>query len=417
MTSMTPHAARPYDLVIFGATSFVGQILARYLFETFGCNDGELRWAAAGRSRTKLEQLRTGLGAGAERLELFVADAANAGDLRKLCGRTRVIASTVGPYALHGEPLVAACAETGTDYCDLTGEPQWIRRMLGKYESTARETGARIVHCCGFDSVPFDLGVHFLQREAKAQFGQPCGDVRMRVRRMRGGFSGGTVASMMNLLQEVAANPSLRRVLADHYALCPPDRRPERRQRDVQFVEYDRDFDAWVAPFVMSAINTRIVHRTNALRNYAYGRDFRYQEAVLTGKGWRGRLNAVAVSGGLGAMLAAGSIGPTRRALQRFVLPAPGEGPSPEAQRRGNYDLEFLGSTDDGRRLRTKVTGDRDPGYGSTARILGQAAACLALDVPQKPGKGGFPTTAVVFGDKLVARLRRHAGVTFEVVD
>jgi short subunit dehydrogenase-like uncharacterized protein len=413
---MHPHAARPYDLVVFGATSFVGQILARYLFETFGCAGGELRWAAAGRSRAKLEQLRSKLGPGAERLDLLVADAADAGDVRKLCDRARVIASTVGPYALHGEPLVAACAETGTDYCDLTGEPQWILRMLGKYESTARHSGARIVHCCGFDSVPFDLGVHFLQREAQARFGTPCVDVKMRVRRMRGGFSGGTVASMMNVLEEVSADPSLRRKLADHYALCPPDRRPELRQRDVRFVEYDRDFGAWVAPFVMSAINTRIVHRTNALRNHAYGRDFRYQEAVLTGKGWRGRLNAVAVSGGLGAMLAAGAVGPTRRALQRFVLPAPGEGPSPESQRRGHYDLEFVGRTDDDRTLRTRVTGDRDPGYGSTARILGQAAACLALDVPQKPGKGGFPTSAVLFGDKLVARLRRQAGLTFDVV-
>jgi short subunit dehydrogenase-like uncharacterized protein len=417
MTSMSPNAASPYDVVVFGATSFVGQILARYLFETFGGADGELRWAAAGRSRAKLEQLRRGLGPDAERLELLVADATNPGDLRKLCDRARVIVSTVGPYALYGEPLVAACAETGTDYCDLTGEPQWILRMLGKYESTARQSGARIVHCCGFDSVPFDLGVHFLQGEARARFGKPCADVRMRVRRMSGGFSGGTVASMMNLLEEVAAEPSLRRVLADHYALCPPDKRPDLRQRDVQFVEYDRDFGAWIAPFVMSAINTRIVHRTNALRNHAYGRDFRYQEAVLTGKGWRGRLNAVAVSGGLGAMLAAGSIGPTRRALQRFVLPAPGEGPSPDAQRRGHYDLEFVGRSDDGHMLRSRVTGDRDPGYGSTARILGQAAACLALDVPQKPGKGGFPTTAVVFGDRLVARLRKQAGLTFEVVE
>ena len=417
MASMSPHTARPYDVVVFGATSFVGQILARYLFETFGCSGSELRWAAAGRSRDRLEQLRSSLGPGAGRLGLLVADAAKADDVGKLCDHARVIVTTVGPYALHGEPLVAACAETGTDYCDLTGEPQWIRRMLGKYESTARQSGARIVHSCGFDSVPFDLGVHFLQREAQARFGQPCIDVRMRVRRMRGGFSGGTVASMMNVLEEVAADPSLRRVLADHYALCPPDKRPELRQRDVNFPEYDSDFDAWIAPFVMSAINTRIVHRTNALRNHAYGRDFRYQEAVLTGKGWRGRLNAVAVSGGLAAMLAAGAIGPTRRALQRFVLPAPGEGPSPEAQRRGHYDLEFVGRTDDGRKLRTRVTGDRDPGYGSTARILGQAAACLALDVPQKPGKGGFPTTAVVFGDKLVARLRRHAGLAFEVVD
>jgi short subunit dehydrogenase-like uncharacterized protein len=416
MAVMTPHATRPHDVVVFGATSFVGQILTRYLYETFGL-DGKLRWAAAGRSRPKLEQVRRALGDDAATLHLLTADASRPDDLRKLGASARVVVSTVGPYALYGEPLVQACAETGTDYCDLTGEPQWIRRMLEKYEANARRTGARIVHCCGFDSVPFDLGVHFLQARAQERFGRPCSQVKMRVRKMQGGFSGGTVASMMNLLEEVSAEPSLRRVLADHYALCPPDRRPAVRQRDVRFAEYDADFGAWIAPFIMSAINTRIVHRTNALTRQSYGPEFRYEEAVLTGKGLSGRLNAIGLSGALGTMLAAGAVGPTRRALQRFVLPSPGEGPSPEAQRRGSYDLRFFGRSDDGRVLRSRVTGDRDPGYGSTAKILGQAAACLALDVRPTPGAGGFPTTAVVFGDKLIERLRAHAGLTFELLD
>jgi short subunit dehydrogenase-like uncharacterized protein len=416
MAVMTPHATRPHDVVVFGATSFVGQILTRYLYETFGL-DGKLRWAAAGRSRPKLEQVRRALGDDAGTLHLLTADASRPDDLRKLCTSARVIVSTVGPYALYGGPLVQACAETGTDYCDLTGEPQWIRRMLEKHETTARRTGAQIVHCCGFDSVPFDLGVHFLQARARERLGRPCSQVKMRVRKMQGGFSGGTVASMLNLLEEVSAEPSLRRVLADHYALCPPDRRPAVRQRDVRFAEYDADFGAWIAPFVMSAINTRIVHRTNALSRHSYGPEFRYEEAVLTGKGVTGRLNAIGLSGALGTMLAAGAVGPTRRALQRFVLPAPGEGPSPESQRRGSYDLRFFGRTEDGRVLRSRVTGDRDPGYGSTAKILSQAAACLALDVRPTPGAGGFPTTAVVFGDKLIERLRAHAGLTFELLD
>ncbi|MCE3283817.1 MAG: saccharopine dehydrogenase, partial [Steroidobacteraceae bacterium] len=244
MAVMTPPATRPHDVVAFGATSFVGQILTRYLFETFGL-DGELRWAAAGRSAPRLEQVRSALGKDAGALELLTADASRPDDLRRLCASARVIVSTVGPYALYGEPLVQACAETGTDYCDLTGEPQWIRRMLEKHEATARRTGARIVHCCGFDSVPFDLGVHYLQAQARERYGRPCTRVKMRVRKMQGGFSGGTVASMMNLLEEVAAEPSLRRVLADHYALCPPDRRPAVRQRDVRFAEYDADFEGW----------------------------------------------------------------------------------------------------------------------------------------------------------------------------
>jgi short subunit dehydrogenase-like uncharacterized protein len=404
----------PYDVVVFGATSFVGQILARYLFETFGVA-GDLRWAAAGRSRPKLETVRNDLGRGAGKLTLLTADAANLDELRKLCAQARVIVSTVGPYALYGEPLVQACAESGTDYCDLTGEVHWIRRMISRHEATARASGARIVHCCGFDSIPSDLGVHFLQREARRRFGQPCTAVKMRVRTMRGGFSGGTVASMLNVLKEVSANPALRRELADPYSLWLGPDKPRVRQHNVKFAEYDPDFEAWTAPFVMSAINTRIVHRSNLLSNADYGHDFRYDEATLTGRGVRGRANAMALASGLGAFMVAGAIGPARAALERFVLPAPGQGPSPQAQAKGCFDLRFHGRTSTGQTLRTKVTGDRDPGYGSTAKMLGQAAACLAQDVAKAPG--GFWTPASLLGDKLLPRLRSHAGLTFEILD
>jgi short subunit dehydrogenase-like uncharacterized protein len=407
-------STRPYDVVLFGATSFVGQILARYLLEEFGL-DGKLRWAAAGRSLPKLESLSSELGAQSGRLKLLVADASDLDALRKLCRQARLVVSTVGPYALYGEPLVRACVETGTDYCDLTGEVHWIRRMIGAYEAQARKSGARIVHCCGFDSIPFDLGVHFLQREARARYGQPCPVVKMRVRSMRGSFSGGTFATVMNIVKEVAADPALRRELADPYALCPAGYTPRVRQHNVKFAEYDTDFAAWTAPFVMSALNTRIVQRTNALEDQAYGREFRYDEAVMTGRGLRGQATAAALSAGLGAFLAAGAIGPTRKLLERF-LPAPGEGPSPEAQRKGGYDLRFLGRLGDGRTIRTRVTGDRDPGYGSTARMLGQAAACLTQDVPPTFA-GGFWTPASIFGDRLLSRLQQRAGLAFSVLD
>jgi len=323
--------------------------------------------------------------------------------------------STVGPYALHGEPLVRACAETGTDYCDLTGEIQWIRRMIATYERQAQESGARIVHCCGFDSIPFDLGVHFLQREAQARYRQPCTTVKMRVKSMRGGFSGGTFASIMNIVKEVAADPALRRQLADPYALCPAGYAPRVRQHEVRFAEYDADFSAWTAPFIMGALNTRLVQRTNALQQQAYGPEFRYDEAVLTGRGLRGQATAAAVSAGLAAFMGAGAIGPARKLLTRF-LPAPGEGPSPEAQRKGGYDLRFLGRTNDGRTLRVRVTGDRDPGYGSTAKMLGQAAACFVEDVPAGV-PGGFWTPASIFGDLLLPRLQKSAGMTFAVLE
>jgi short subunit dehydrogenase-like uncharacterized protein len=407
----------PHDLVVFGATSFVGQILCRYLLQTFGSGrQGELRWALAGRSKTRLEDLRHALGARAERLPLVVADAADGTALRRLCESTRVVVSTVGPYAMYGEPLVQACAETGTDYCDLTGEVQWIRRMIERHEAAARRSGARIVHCCGFDSIPSDLGVHFLQGQAMQRLGQPCTRVKMRVKTMRGGVSGGTVASMLNLVREAASDPALRKELADPYSLCPAGAAARPRQPQVVAAQYDDDFGAWVAPFVMSAINTRVVQRSSALSGMPWGADFRYDEAQLTGSGVKGLLAASAMSAGLGGFMLAAAIAPLRAGLERFVLPKPGQGPSPEAQRKGCFDLRFLGRTADGRLIRTKVTGDQDPGYGSTGKMLGQAAACLALDIDKAATPGGFWTPATIFGDRLIERLVAHAGLGFEVL-
>ena len=408
--------APAHDLVVFGATSFVGQILTRYLAEELGTH-GRLRWAIAGRSAPRLEALRGSLGPKAARLPLVVADAADDRALHRMCAGTRVVVSTVGPYALHGEPLVRACAETGTDYCDLTGEVQWIRRMIRAHQQTARKSGARLVHCCGFDSIPSDLGVHFLQREARARLGVPCSEVKMRVKGARGGLSGGTAASLMNLIREATADPALRRELVDPYSLCPDDDAARARQTDVLLPQFDDDFDAWVAPFVMSAINTRVVHRSNALSRHAYGKEFRYGEAMITGRGLQGRLAAAAVTAAIGAAVVGGAIPPLRAALERFVLPKPGEGPSAEAQRKGWFDLRFHGRTPDGRQLRVKVTGDRDPGYGSTAKMLGQAGACLALDFAEGGRPGGFWTPATMFGDTLVERLTAHAGLTFEVLE
>jgi short subunit dehydrogenase-like uncharacterized protein len=404
-----------HDLVAFGATSFVGKILCRYLWEEFGAQ-GRMKWGVAGRSMTKLEELRRSFGTKTGTLPLVVADAADEASLRKLCASTRVVVSTVGPYALYGEPLVKACAESGTDYCDLSGEVQWIRRMMQRYEGAARESGARIVHCCGFDSIPSDLGVHFLQRQAMTQLGAPCRRVKMRVKVMRGGFSGGTIASLMNVIKEAAADPALRQELADPYSLCPAGSAPTVRQPGVRSAQFDVDFGAWVAPFVMSGINTRIVQRTNALSEQAYGADFTYDEAVLTGRGLKGRVAATAMAAGLTGFTLAAAIRPTRAVLERFVLPKPGEGPSPEAQRAGLFDLRFLGTTADGRQIRTRVTGDRDPGYGSTGKMLGQAAACLAFDVDKVATPGGFWTPATIFGDRLIQRLTVRSGLTFDVV-
>ena len=322
-----------YDIVVFGATSFVGKLLCHYLANQ-SSGGQPLRWAAAGRSPDKLQDLRASLGGAQAALPLIVADAADETALAAMCRQARVVISTVGPYALYGEPLVKVCAGIGTDYCDLTGEVHWIKRMLDRYEPAAKASGARIVNCCGFDSIPSDLGVYFLQEEARGRFGEPCPKIAMRVKAMRGGASGGTIASMMNIAKEAAGNPALRKELANPYLLCPSSGAPNVRQPSVGAAAYDPDYQAWVAPFIMAGINTKIVHRSNALSGYAYGRDFRYDEAMLTGKGLAGRARALAITAGLGGFLAASALSPTRWALER-VLPAPGEGPSSEAQASG----------------------------------------------------------------------------------
>jgi short subunit dehydrogenase-like uncharacterized protein len=410
-----------FDAVVFGATSFVGQILCRYLLQEFGGpgapHKRKLNWAIAGRSRAKLDELVASLGADAKTLTVIVADAADDKALEAMCEQTRVVISTVGPYALYGEPLVRACAKLGTDYCDLSGEVQWMARMIHKYSAAAGKSGARIVHCCGFDSIPSDMGVWFLQQQALLHFGEPCTEVKMRVKAMRGAASGGTVASLVNVVREARSDPAVRKVMANPYSLCPKGYANKTRQNNLKGAAFDGDFNAWTAPFVMSAINVRVVFRSNALLENQYGGNFKYDEAMLTGKGLGGRAKALAIAAGLGGFVIGAALQPTRWLMEKFMLPAPGEGPSPEAQEKGFYDLRFAGRTADGREITTKVTGDRDPGYGSTAKMLGEAAACLALDISRKEIGGGFWTPSTALGEALYKRLEKYAGLKFLLLE
>ncbi len=418
---MTDYDDRDFDLVVYGATGFVGRIICEYLTtlqgsETHGpeAAAGGLRWAVAGRSMAKLEALRASLGDRAGTVPVLVADAADQSALAKICGSTRGVIATAGPYAHHGEGVLRACTEAGTDYCDLAGELQWIRRML-HYDGPARASGARILHCCGFDSLPSDLGVYHLQQEILARFGEPATSVKMRVSAMRGGVSGGTVASIMNVFEEAATNRALRRELEDPYSLCPDDGGPRNPQPGLAGWHFDADLGAWSAPFLMAAINTRVVLRSHALAGYPYGNDFRYDEAMLTGPGFGGHAGAAGTVAATGALFAMAALPPTRWLLRRF-LPKPGEGPARTVRDKGFWRLEFVGKTASGDRLHTRVTGDSDPGYGSTAKMLAQAAICLVKDLPRSEQAGGSWTPAALFGDLLFDRLRRDAGMTFEVV-
>lgn len=406
---------KSYDLVVFGATSFVGQILTTYLVEHIGVN-GDISWAVAARSESKLAELKNRLGATASELPLLLADSHDKASLQKLCSQTRVILSTVGPYALYGEQLVACCAENGTDYADLTGEAHWIKQMQDKYQQAAEASGARIVNCCGFDSIPSDMGVFAMQKQAQSQFGHPMPHAKLRVKAMKGGASGGTIASMIEALKAAKADPALRKQMGNPYLLCGSNHQYLNRGLSVSGPQFDPDFDCWIAPFVMEAINSRVVLHSNALLGMAYGRDFSYTEGMLTGKGLKGRLAAILSTVGFGLLAVCLYFNPTRALLTKFVLPAPGEGPSPEAQLNGYFDVRIHGRDDQGNKLLVKVTGDRDPGYGSTAKMLAQAGLCLALDIRKEQCPGGFLTPSVAMGDALLQRLEKHAGLTFEVL-
>ena len=402
-------------MVLYGATSFVGQITARYLLQELGAS-GDIKWAIAGRSESKLNQLKTSLGNTATDLPMLVADSSDDQSLNQLCQQARVIISTVGPYALYGEPMIKACVENGNDYCDLTGEAYWIKQMIDKYQDKAKETGARIINCCGFDSIPSDLGTYFLQQTANKRFAAYFDRVKLGVRAMKGGASGGTIASMIEMLIAAKANTKVRKAMANPYLLCPQNHSHKVRQTRLKSAAYDKDFQCWSAPFVMEGINTRVVLRSHGLQSMPYGDQFSYSEIMLTGKGGKGRIRALSLSVGLGVFVMSAFITPLRKLMQKFLLPKPGEGPSEQEQINGFFDMRILGKNDQ-HKLIVKVTGDRDPGYGSTAKMLGQSALCIALDIDKAELPGGFWTPATAMGDKLIARLSQHAGLAFEVID
>ena len=405
---------RQYDVVVYGATGFTGTLVAEYLLRKYGIGV-DLKWAIAGRNEAKLETVKRELGDGARNLDILVADSADEAALAMLAQSTRVILTTVGPYALYGSKLVAACVEAGTSYCDLAGEAHWIRAMLDEHHERATESGARIVHCCGFDSIPMDMGAFFLQQWAKEHHGTYCSSIALYVKATKGTASGGTLASMMNIIKEAREDKAVARLLADPYALNPEGEREGPDGYDQREVLYDDDVSSWTAPFVMAGINTRVVRRSHALAGYPWGRDFRYRESVLTGREFGGRMKGMMINLAMAGLVVGVALSPTRKLLQKFFLPKPGEGPDREMQESGFFNLMQVGKLPDGQVIRTRITGDQDPGYGSTSKMLAESAVCLAKDTLDS--RGGVLTPSVAMGNALLDRLVRNAGLTFDVVD
>ena len=388
---------KPFDLVVHGATGFTGRLVVEYLLQRYPAGSG-LRWAMGGRNADKLAAVRDEVGAPAD-TPLVVTDTSNPASLQALMDATRLVLTTVGPYQLYGNELVAACAASGVDYVDLCGEPAWMRQMIDAHEATTKASGARIVFSCGFDSIPFDLGVFMLQKEFAQRFGHAAPRVRGRVRKMKGTFSGGTAASLKATMAAAASQPGVLDLLKNPFSLTPGFEGPRQPSGHKPMVDEALGDGVWVAPFVMAAINTRNVHRSNLLLKHAYGTDFVYDEMLVTGPGEKGEAIANAVAGD--------------KSLGSDKGPKPGEGPSREERENGFYDVLFLGTDNEGHSLRVGVKGDRDPGYGSTSKMIAEAAVCLLQDAASTPG--GIWTTAPALGDKLIARLQANAGLTFAV--
>lgn len=384
---------KTYDLIIYGASGFTGRLVAEYLA---GRNpDPSLRkWAIAGRNAAKLATIRDSLPAGGQPPEIVIADASDAESVAKMVAQTRVVLTTVGPYQSYGEPLVAACASQGVHYVDLCGEPAWMRTMIDRYDATAQASGARIVFSCGFDSIPFDVGVWFLQQAAAERFNAPLTQVRGRVLKMKGTFSGGTAASLKATMA-AAADPAVMSLLKNPFALTPGFDGP--RQPSGSAPVYDEDLQSWAAPFIMATINTRNVHRSNMLLGHPYGKEFTYNEMIATGSGDGGEKRAQAMA--------------ADDSMMREDGPKPGEGPDLEARENGFYQVLFVGITADGQRLSAIVDGKRDPGYGSTSRMISESALCL-LD-PTLSASAGIHTPASALAAPLLERLPTHAGLTF----
>lgn len=405
---------REFDVVVWGATGFTGRLVVDYLYRTYGA-DGDLKWAVAGRNADKLAEVkREVIGGDADKVPDVIADSHEDASLRALVASTKAVCTTVGPYALYGSRLVALCAELGTHYCDLTGEVQWMREMIDKHHTTAEQSGARIVHTCGFDSIPSDLGAFYLQQEMQSRHGAYASRIKYRVAKSAGGVSGGTVASMMNMMEEAKDNPGILDVINDPYALNPANMPRGEDGPDQTTAEYDQDFRQWTAPFVMAGINTRVVRRTHALLDYPWGDHFRYDEAMLMGDGPGGFTRASMVAGGTRMMMAATAFTPTRNLLGRLA-PSQGEGPSPETIENGFFVIELFGAhpEDPAKNLLVEVTGDKDPGYGATSKMIAESAVCLAVDNLDTPT--GVLTPAVAMGSALIKRLGDKAGMTFSV--
>ena len=411
---------REFDIIIWGATGFVGQLVAEHLTRKY--TPAELTVALGGRNETALEELAHRLCNDQkdwDDLPIVLGDATDKASLDDLAERTNVVCTTVGPYTKYGTPLVEACIDAGTDYCDLTGEITWIREMIDRYHDRAVEADVRIVHSCGFDSIPADLGTQLAQTYAIDEYGTPCELVRIYLEDGEGGVSGGTLASVLAMIEAAESDPLARQTLKNPYSLAPAGQRDGVDTGEQRGVRRDPLRSQWTAPSPMAAVNERIIRRSNAVLEYPWGREFRCKEVIPTNSGVRGALTAGGIAAGVAVGTAALSVGFIRSSLERFVFPAPGDGPTHEEIENGHFTISVIGrgtTTDGPFTVECEIGADQDPGYGATSKMLGEAAMCLLREETESPLSGGILTPASGIGDPLAERLR-DVGLTVRVGD
>ena len=407
-----------YDLVIMGATGFTGKLVVEYLIENYGVENEEFTWAIAGRDINKLERLRSSfkyIDSNSNKIPRLVVDSHDTNSLDKMTSISRLVISTVGPYLKFGEALVESCVKNGTHYCDLTGEVPFIRKSIDAFDIKAKKNNCRIVHSCGFDSVPSDIGVLLLQMDSLKRFDKPCDEVNLYVRSIRGGLSGGTIDSMISIFKYIGSNPGDRKLLKSPYSLNPSESLKNNTWQPIlKSVKWDDDIQRWLCPFIMAGFNSRIVMRTNAITDYRYGIDFKYSEVSSYKKGLSGFLKAVVMFIGLVLIQISLKVRPLLWFLRKFFLPSPGEGPSKEIRDNGFFELEIIGSMDNIKKIRLTVTGEGDPGYSATARMITESALSILLDQDRIPKVSGVLTPAAGIGVVLAERLN-DKGFNFSI--
>tara|TARA_Y100001935_G_scaffold208737_1_gene178368 strand:- start:89 stop:1291 length:1203 start_codon:yes stop_codon:yes gene_type:complete len=395
---------REFDIIVWGASGFTGRLVAEYIFQKY--NSEDLKWGIAGRDKTKLSSVRdTYL---SKNIPILIGDSFDERSLNKITSRTKVICSTVGPYSKYGSAIVKSCLESGTDYCDLAGESQWIRKMIDLYHQEAKSKKLKIVNSCGFDSIPSDMGVYFIFKDILKKDMK----ISMRVVGAKGGYSGGTYASINNIISEASKNKKIRKDLINPYGLNPEGEKYGPDKRDLNSVIFDKKIKKWIAPFLMAGINTKIVRRSNALSNYRYGKNFQYDEAVMTGDGLMGRLRGILLS--IPLIFLAAKPGSMMKGIFKYLSPKPGEGPNKRERETGYFNIRFYVLNESSTSI-YKVTGDRDPGYGSTSKMLAESAICLAKD--SLNDSYGILTPSIAMDDKILKRLQLNAGLKFSKVN